>query len=149
VRRLRFLQGCHKKCIKAVERLQPAQQNRHISRWEGHVLGCRSIIRRNQSNLRLEQESRSARAMKILEAQSAQLTNYEVYTHLTDLKRKSNERKGNRALGRPPGNLETIVKEVCILRLPVSSELLTMDPADPRLLRPGAVASGLQTVPVQ
>lgn len=50
--------------------------------------------------------------MKILEAQSAQLTNYEVYTHLTELKRKSNARKGNRVLGRPPGNLETIVKEV-------------------------------------
>lgn len=50
--------------------------------------------------------------MKILEAQSAQLTNYEVYTHLTDLKKRSNKRKGNRVLGRPPGNLETIVKEV-------------------------------------
>jgi len=50
--------------------------------------------------------------MKILEAQSAQLTNYEVYTHLTELKRRSNERKGNRAMGRPPGNLETIVKEI-------------------------------------
>jgi len=50
--------------------------------------------------------------MKILEAQSAQLTNYEVYTHLTDLKKRSNKRKGNRVLGRPPGNLETIVKEI-------------------------------------
>jgi hypothetical protein len=50
--------------------------------------------------------------MKILEAQSAQLTNFEVYTHLTELKKKSNARKGNRVLGRPPGNLETIVKEV-------------------------------------
>lgn len=52
--------------------------------------------------------------MKILEAQSAQLSNYEVYTHLADLKRRSNERKGNRVLGRPPGNLETIVREVCL-----------------------------------
>jgi hypothetical protein len=50
--------------------------------------------------------------MKILEAQSAQLTNYEVFTHLTALKAKSNARKGNRALGRAPGNLETVVKEV-------------------------------------
>jgi hypothetical protein len=50
--------------------------------------------------------------MKILEAQSAQLTNYEVFTHLTELKAKSNARKGNRALGRAPGNLETVVKEV-------------------------------------
>jgi hypothetical protein len=51
--------------------------------------------------------------MKILEAQSAQLTNYEVYTHLSELKRKSNERVGNKVLGRPPGNLETVVREVC------------------------------------
>ncbi|PSS25299.1 hypothetical protein M430DRAFT_33060 [Amorphotheca resinae ATCC 22711] len=50
--------------------------------------------------------------MKILEAQSAQLTNYEVFTHLTELKAKSNARKGNRALGRAPGNLETVVKEI-------------------------------------
>lgn len=51
--------------------------------------------------------------MKILEAQSAQLTNYEVYTHMKSLKKRSNERRGNRVLGRPPGNLETIVREVC------------------------------------
>lgn len=50
--------------------------------------------------------------MKILEAEAAQLTNYEVFIHLSELKRKSNVRQGNKVLGRPPGNLETVVKEV-------------------------------------
>jgi len=48
--------------------------------------------------------------MKILEAQSAQLTNFEVYEHLKDLKETHAKiPKGN---GRRPGNLETIIKEV-------------------------------------
>jgi len=47
--------------------------------------------------------------MKILEAQSATLTNYEVYTHLID-QRARYRKKGLR--GRRPGNLETIVKEL-------------------------------------
>ena len=47
--------------------------------------------------------------MKILEAQSATLTNYEVYTHLTE-QRARYARKENK--GRRPGNLETVVKEV-------------------------------------
>ena len=46
--------------------------------------------------------------MKILEAQSAVLTNYEVYTHLINEREKyKKEYKGRR-----PGNLETIVREV-------------------------------------
>ena len=49
--------------------------------------------------------------MKILEAQSAQLTNYEVYLHLTELQEKS---KGRRGADRPPGNLETVRNEVCV-----------------------------------
>jgi len=47
--------------------------------------------------------------MKILEAQSATLTNYEVYTHLTE-QRSRYAKKGIK--GRRPGNLETVVKEV-------------------------------------
>jgi hypothetical protein len=47
--------------------------------------------------------------MKILEAQSATLTNYEVYTHLTE-QRARYAKKGMK--GRRPGNLETVVKEV-------------------------------------
>ncbi|CAL3963285.1 hypothetical protein PZA11_000952 [Diplocarpon coronariae] len=47
--------------------------------------------------------------MKILEAQSATLTNYEVYTHLTE-QRTRYSRKG--IIGRRPGNLETVVKEL-------------------------------------
>lgn len=65
--------------------------------------------------------------MKILEAQSATLTNYEVYLHLTQQteryeRRESIEktRKGRKtgkkdhkdAKDRRPGNLATIVKEV-------------------------------------
>jgi hypothetical protein len=73
--------------------------------------------------------------MKILESQSAQLTNYEVYTHLTELKRKSNDRKGNRLLGRPPGNLETIAKEVCSRALPVLLRATDDESPDTRLLR--------------
>ncbi len=47
--------------------------------------------------------------MKILESQSATLTNYEVYTHLMD-QRARYAKKGMK--GRRPGNLETVVKEV-------------------------------------
>ncbi|RFU29097.1 hypothetical protein B7463_g7241, partial [Scytalidium lignicola] len=47
--------------------------------------------------------------MKILESQSAVLTNYEVYTHLFNQKAK-HDRKGQKR--RRPGNLETIVKEL-------------------------------------
>ncbi|KAL2069956.1 hypothetical protein VTL71DRAFT_14636 [Oculimacula yallundae] len=47
--------------------------------------------------------------MKILEAQSATLTNYEVYTHLTE-QRARYAKKGIK--GRRPGNLETVVKEL-------------------------------------
>ncbi|KFY27162.1 hypothetical protein V491_01002 [Pseudogymnoascus sp. VKM F-3775] len=47
--------------------------------------------------------------MKILEAQSAVLTNYEVYTHLSELReRYAKERKNKRG----PGNLQTIVMEL-------------------------------------
>ncbi|ELR06798.1 hypothetical protein VC83_04264 [Pseudogymnoascus destructans] len=47
--------------------------------------------------------------MKILEAQSAVLTNYEVYTHLSELReRYAKERKNKRGLG----NLQTIVMEL-------------------------------------
>ncbi|CZS96419.1 hypothetical protein WAI453_009944 [Rhynchosporium graminicola] len=47
--------------------------------------------------------------MKIIEAQSATLTNYEVYTHLTE-QRKRYAKKDTK--GRRPGNLETVVKEL-------------------------------------
>jgi hypothetical protein len=52
--------------------------------------------------------------MKILEAQSAQLTNYEVYKHLNEQKERHKRLKGNKDKGRRPGNLETVVKEVCL-----------------------------------
>ncbi|KAA8574902.1 hypothetical protein EYC84_004140 [Monilinia fructicola] len=44
--------------------------------------------------------------MKILEAQSATLTNYEVYTHLKDIQNK------HRTGGRRPGNLDNVMKEL-------------------------------------
>jgi hypothetical protein len=47
--------------------------------------------------------------MKILEAQSATLTNYEVYTHLMDQRARYAKKEMQ---GRRPGNLETVVKEV-------------------------------------
>lgn len=46
--------------------------------------------------------------MKILEAQTAVLTNYEVYKHLSE-KKLGQKRRGER---RGPGNLETLAKEV-------------------------------------
>jgi formate dehydrogenase maturation protein FdhE len=47
--------------------------------------------------------------MKILEAQSATLTNYEVYTHLVEQRARYAKKEMQ---GRRPGNLETVVKEV-------------------------------------
>jgi hypothetical protein len=47
--------------------------------------------------------------MKILEAQSAILTNYEVYAHLKE--QRARYSRGN-LKGKRPGNLETVVKEV-------------------------------------
>ncbi|KAI9746026.1 MAG: hypothetical protein M1818_000707 [Claussenomyces sp. TS43310] len=47
--------------------------------------------------------------MKIVEVQSATLTNYEVYTHLTE-QRARHELRGKKRRG--PGNFETVVKEV-------------------------------------
>jgi len=52
--------------------------------------------------------------MKILEAQSATLTNYEVYQHLKE-QRARYAKKGLR--GRRPGNLETVVREVSDSRI--------------------------------
>lgn len=52
--------------------------------------------------------------MKILESQSAILTNFEVYTHLVNQKAK-HDKKGQRR--RRPGNLETIVKEVSLSKI--------------------------------
>lgn len=48
--------------------------------------------------------------MKIIESESAQLTNYEVYAHLTE--QKARYGKLDKDKGRRPGNLETVVKEV-------------------------------------
>lgn len=52
--------------------------------------------------------------MKIIDAQSATLTNYEVYAHLVE-QRARYAKKGVK--GRRPGNLETVVKEVSILQI--------------------------------
>lgn len=45
--------------------------------------------------------------MKILESQSAVLSNYEVYQHLTDQRDRYKQKKH-----RGPPNLETLVREV-------------------------------------
>lgn len=45
--------------------------------------------------------------MKILESQSAQLTNYEVHKYLISLRDTTNDRKGQR-----PQNLNVVVNEV-------------------------------------
>lgn len=50
--------------------------------------------------------------MKILEAQSAQLTNYEVHKHLIEQRERYAKINRVQEKGRRPGNLETIVKEV-------------------------------------
>jgi hypothetical protein len=55
---------------------------------------------------------RQHQEMKILEAQSAQLTNYEVYVHLTE--QRERHAKLPKSKGRRPGNFETIVKEVSV-----------------------------------
>lgn len=51
--------------------------------------------------------------MKIIEAQSATLTNYEVYTHLQEQRARYAKKEMQ---GRRPGNLETVVKEVGLLQ---------------------------------
>lgn len=50
--------------------------------------------------------------MKILEAQSAVLTNYEVYQHLNE--RKLGQKKRERGERRGPGNLEALAREVSL-----------------------------------
>lgn len=47
--------------------------------------------------------------MKILEAQNATLSNYEVYSHLKAMRKDYQSQKPKR---RGPGNLETLMKEV-------------------------------------
>ncbi|GKT46961.1 DNA-directed RNA polymerase III subunit rpc9 [Colletotrichum spaethianum] len=84
--------------------------------------------------------------MKILEAQSAVLTNYEVYQHLTERKlgqKKRGERRG-------PGNLEALARELLqYLRTPpnpLSQDPITYQPGCiPQLLeklRPYDLAKG-------
>lgn len=49
--------------------------------------------------------------MKVIESQSAVLTNYEVYQHVVDQReryKKNNKRRG-------PPNLETVVREVSLV----------------------------------
>ncbi len=48
--------------------------------------------------------------MKILEAQNALLTNYEVYQFLAERQARLAAQKHNRRRG--PGNLETLIREV-------------------------------------
>ncbi|OLN91955.1 DNA-directed RNA polymerase III subunit rpc9 [Colletotrichum chlorophyti] len=68
--------------------------------------------------------------MKILEAQSAVLTNYEVYQHLTE--RKLGQKKRERGERRAPGNLEGLARELLqYLRTPpnpLSQEPITYHP---------------------
>lgn len=45
--------------------------------------------------------------MKILESQSAVLSNYEVYQHVVDLKKRNKKTRH-----RGPGNYETVLREV-------------------------------------
>lgn len=47
--------------------------------------------------------------MKVIESQSAVLTNYEVYQHLVDQRDRYKKTKR-----RGPPNLETVVREVCV-----------------------------------
>lgn len=51
--------------------------------------------------------------MKVIDAQAAVLTNYEVLEHLTQQKDRYKQRKR-----RGPPNLETVVREVCLLPPP-------------------------------
>lgn len=46
--------------------------------------------------------------MKVLEAQSAVLSNYEVFQHVSEQRKKYKKTKR-----RGPPNLETVVREVC------------------------------------
>jgi hypothetical protein len=84
--------------------------------------------------------------MKILEAQSATLTNYEVYVHL----KEQRARYAKRLKGRRPGNLETVVKEVRGLQrflhlLFIFTNLFLAT----RLLSRSAFTTWVQTVPLQ
>ena len=53
--------------------------------------------------------------MKVIEAQSATLTNYEVYNHLMEQETKH---KGQRKR-KLPGNLATVTKEVYTSNVPI------------------------------
>lgn len=66
--------------------------------------------------------------MKILEAQSATLSNFEVYTHLKDIQKK------HRTGGRRPGNLDNVIKEVapCFIMAHKSKTDLFLVDAIPR-----------------
>lgn len=58
--------------------------------------------------------------MKILESQSAVLTNYEVHQHLSEQRQRYKQ-----GMRRGPPNLETVVREVATEPcLPVASELI-------------------------
>jgi len=77
--------------------------------------------------------------MKILEAQSATLTNYEVYQHLKSIEDKSGiiqglDKNGEKIPDVPkmrPGNLKTIKKEVSrtlmqVLEMHLSNQILLL-----------------------
>jgi hypothetical protein len=66
----------------------------------------KELVRLGQSSTIIAVLIHTGAIMKILEAQSATLTNYEVYQHLIDQRTKYAHVKGRR-----PGNLETVVKE--------------------------------------
>ncbi|KAL2882424.1 hypothetical protein SGCOL_002164 [Colletotrichum sp. CLE4] len=63
--------------------------------------------------------------MKILEAQSAVLTNYEVYQHLNE--RKLGQKKRERGERRGPGNLEALAREL-LQYLRTAPNPLSQDP---------------------
>jgi hypothetical protein len=69
------------------------------------------------SGLALDTASSAIATMKILEAQSAVLTNFEVYEFLNNQSRQYQEQEKKR---RGPGNLETLRREVsCRLFNPI------------------------------
>jgi hypothetical protein len=83
--------------------------------------------------------------MKILEAQSATLTNYEVFVHLKE--QRARYAKGLK--GRRPGNLETVVKEVGRFKRFMFAFYIDFAPAATRLLPRSTFPSWIKAFPIQ
>jgi hypothetical protein len=95
----------------------------------------------------------SAVIMKILEAQSAVLTNYEVYSHLVQQEerygRKKKNWKGRKHSDRRPGNLATLSIEVQIIYVGLIPRLIVNCSSASRVPSCTSIASWIKALAIQ